>query len=57
MAEVFNGTNGKCAIITVGVLGMGFLVLCGYGIHHGYAPFISYGNAKFAISKVSSVLI
>jgi hypothetical protein len=52
MTEVFNGPNGKYAIIAFSVLGIGVLVLCGYGIHHGYSPSVSYGNAQLALSKI-----
>lgn len=57
MAAIINGPNGKYVLVTISILGFSTILLCAFGIQHGYSPSISYRNAQLAFSKVNAVFI
>lgn len=56
MAAIINGPNGKYVLATISFLGFSTILLCAFGMQHGYSPSISYGKAQLAFSKVNAVV-
>lgn len=51
MVAIINGQNGKYAILSITLLGLGMLSLIGYGIKSGCEPSLSYKGASLAFTK------
>jgi hypothetical protein len=57
MLEIINGPNGKFFLATISFLGFSTILLCAFGMQHGYSPTLSYGNANLSLSKAGAVII
>ena len=51
MVAIINGQNGKYAILSFTLLGLGMLSLIGFVIKSGYAPSLNYKGASLAFAK------